>query len=153
MKKLLLMFLAVAGMTLVSCENKQTNAETSASDSTKVEATTPENGQAAADAPALADIVEKAKTEGAKWTPEQWKENFVAALKAFKPCSDALKAMSEKAQGGDVNAMDDAQNIEEQFPNYPQLINEFFELSQKHAKDVITEDFAKKTMEELGIEM
>ncbi|MBR1732386.1 MAG: hypothetical protein IJ729_01390, partial [Alloprevotella sp.] len=74
MKKTLLMLIAVAGITsFASCGNKNETAPNGGADSTAVATDTTQNAPEAQPV-ALADIVAKAKAEGANWSVDEWKE-------------------------------------------------------------------------------
>ena len=46
-----------------------------------------------ADPPSMADIVAKAKAEGANWTVDEWKEQFKAMALATKGCSHGMPSI------------------------------------------------------------
>lgn len=150
MKKLLFLGVAVLAMAFVSCETKTAdNAE--ATDSTKVEATDSTVAAPAADVPALADILEKAKAEGANWTADQWKENLTAALNAYKPFAVEYAELFKDPTKLDENAI---KNLEDKYgKDFPELIQQFVDLAEKsdNGKDLVTDEALKKTMEEMQI--
>ena len=48
--------------------------------------------------PVLADIVAKAKAEGANWSVDEWKEQFKQVLLAIKPMMVELSDMAKQAK-------------------------------------------------------
>ena len=142
MKKLLFSFIIVAaGMFVVSCGGDK-NAET-ATEAEQTEQVAKEAPAAEAEQPAsLADIVAKAKAEGANWSADEWKTQFKKALEAYKPFAVAMN----EAQPAQL------EEITKQYADFPTLIKEFAGLAQKAdgGKD-ITDEWIQATMQELGI--
>ena len=89
MKKLLFSFIIVAaGLFVTSCGNKSAESATEAEQTEQVAEEAP---AAEAEQPAsLADIVAKAKAEGANWSADEWKAQFKTALEAYKPFAVAM---------------------------------------------------------------
>ena len=114
----------------------------------------------AAAAASLTDIIAKAKEEGAKWSVDQWKEQFKAVLLAVKPMFMAMAEINKKieAAGEDASKMADAMkevaDIQAKFGDLDKQMNEFNEIAEatENGKAVIEdEEWGKKLMEELGI--
>lgn len=145
MKKVFLMFAAAMAMTMISCNG--TAGDGSATDSTAQAAEQVEQPAEAAPAPAeqpasLADIVEKAKAEGAKWSADEWKEQFKKALEAYKPFAVAM----DKAQPADL------EKIAKDYDGYPELIKEFATIAkQSEGGKAIDDAWIQATMEEMQI--
>ena len=143
MKKVFLMFAAAMAMTMISCNG--TAGDGSATDSTAQAAEQVEQPAEAAPAPAeqpasLADIVEKA--EGAKWSVDEWKEQFKKALEAYKPFAVAM----DKAQPADL------EKIAKDYDGYPELIKEFATIAkQSEGGKAIDDAWIQATMEEMQI--
>jgi hypothetical protein len=141
MKKLLFSFIIVAaGVFVTSCGNKSAETATEAEQTEQVAKDAP---AAEAEQPAsLADIVAKAKAEGANWSADEWKTQFKKALEAYKPFAVAMN----EAQPAQL------EEITKQYADFPTLIKEFAGLAQKAdgGKD-ITDEWIQATMQELGI--
>ena len=141
MKKLLFSFIIVAaGLLVASCGDK--NAET-ATEAEQTEQVATETPAPEAEQPAsLADMVAKAKAEGANWSADEWKAQFKAALEAYKPFAEAM----DKAQPAEL------EEITKKYADYPALIKEFASIAKQAegGKD-ITDEWIQTTMQELGV--
>ena len=108
-------------------------------------------------APALADIVAKAKAEGANWSVDEWKEQFKQVMLAIKPMMVELSEISKQVQedpSKTVELMTKAQEIEKKYPDFNKLMDEFSEIAEATANGKVViddEEWGKKMMEELGI--
>lgn len=114
-------------------------------------------------APNLKDVVEKAKTEGANWSVDEWKAAMKDVMLAVKPMmlevQDIMKSMEgaegEEADGAKVvEAMAKLADIQKKYPDYENLMNEFEEAakSTENGKKVIDDDaYAKELAKELGL--
>ena len=152
MKKLLFaMFALVLCLGLNSC--KKEAAATDDAAKAGVEAVE-------AAAPNLADVIAKAKEEGANWTVDQWKDQFKNVMLALKPMFVALAGMNEKmeAAGDDASKMAEVMKevgeIQAKFGDLEKQMNEFQEIAEscENGKAVVDdEEWGKKMMEELGI--
>ena len=141
MKKVLFSIAIVAaGLLVASCGNKSAaiaaeseQAEQVAEQTTAVEPEEPAS---------LADIVAKAKTEGAQWSNDEWKVQFKKALEAYKPFAVAMNE-AQPAQFEDIM---------KKYADFPSLIKEFASLAKQSAggKD-ITDEWIQSTMQELGV--
>ena len=108
-------------------------------------------------APALADIVAKAKAEGANWSVDEWKEQFKQVMLAIKPMmvemSDLVKNMKDDPSKM-AEMVKESENIQKKYANLNKLMEEFSEIAEatENGKVVIDdEEWGKKMMEELGI--
>lgn len=141
MKKVLFSFIIVAaGLFVTSCGNKSAE---SATEAEQTEQVTEEAPAAEAEQPAsLADIVAKAKAEGANWSADEWKEQFKQALEAYKPFAVAMN----EAQPADM------EEITKKYADFPSLIKEFASLAKQAegGKD-ITDEWIQTTMQEVGV--
>ena len=141
MKKLLFSFIIVAaGVFVTSCGNK--SAET-ATEAEQTEQVAEEASAAEAEQPAsLADIVAKAKAEGANWSADEWKAQFKTALEAYKSFAVAMN----EAQPAEL------EEVTKKYADFPALIKEFASLAkQSEGGKVITDEWIQTTMQELGI--
>ena len=141
MKKLLFSFIIVAaGVFVTSCGNKSAETATEAEQTEQVAEEAP---AAEAEQPAsLADIVAKAKAEGANWSADEWKAQFKTALEAYKPFAVAMN----EAQPAEL------EEVTKKYADFPALIKEFASLAKqaKGGKD-ITDERIQTTMQELGV--
>ncbi len=141
MKKLLFSFIIVAaGLFVTSCGNKSAESATEAEQTEQVAEEAP---AAEAEQPAsLADIVAKAKAEGANWSADEWKAQFKTALEAYKPFAVAMN----EAQPAEL------EEVTKKYADFPALIKEFASLAKqaKGGKD-ITDEWIQTTMQELGV--
>ena len=141
MKKLLFSFIIVAaGVFVTSCGNKSAETATEAEQTEQVAEEAP---AAEAEQPAsLADIVAKAKAEGANWSADEWKAQFKTALEAYKPFAVAMN----EAQPAEL------EEVTKKYADFPALIKEFASLAKqaKGGKD-ITDEWIQTTMQELGV--
>lgn len=141
MKKVLFSFIIVAaGLFVTSCGNKSAESATEAEQTEQVAEEAP---AAEAEQPAsLADIVAKAKAEGANWSADEWKAQFKVALEAYKPFAVAMN----EAQPADL------EEITKKYADFPALIKEFASIAKQAegGKD-ITDEWIQTTMQELGV--
>lgn len=141
MKKLLFSFIiVVAGLCVVSCGDK--NAET-ANEAEQTEQVAKEAPAAEAEQPAsLADIVAKAKAEGANWSADEWKAQFKTALEAYKTFAVAMN----EAQPAEL------EEITKKYADVPALMEELVSIAKQAegGKD-ITDEWIQTTMKELGV--
>ena len=141
MKKVLTSIAIVAaGLLVASCGNKSTEPAVEAE---QTEQMTEEAPAVEAEQPAsLADIVAKAKAEGANWSAEEWKSQFKNALEAYKPFAVAMN----EAQPAQL------EEITKKYADFPSLIKEFAGIAKQAdgGKD-ISDEWIQTTMQELGI--
>ncbi|MBR1733208.1 MAG: hypothetical protein IJ729_05665, partial [Alloprevotella sp.] len=125
-------------------------------DSTTLAADTTQNAPEA-QTPSLADIVAKAKAEGANWSVDEWKEQFKQAMLAYKPAALEMDSIIKKigtpeAQG--INFDEEIKKVTAKYPDIDNLLGEFNKVAESCAngKAVLAdEEWGKKLMEELGI--
>ncbi len=110
-----------------------------------------------AETPSLADVVAKAKAEGANWSVDEWKEAFKSFALAIKPMMVKLSEVMKKMEADPSKAAGlaaDIENIQKEFPDVDKLMDEFtkFAESTENGKKVIDdEEWGKKMLEELGV--
>ncbi len=142
MKKFLFSFIIVAaGMLVVSCGGDK-SAET-ATEAEQTEQVKEEAPAADAEQPAsLADIVAKAKAEGANWSADEWKAQIKTALESYKTFAVAMN----EAQPAEL------EEITKKYADYPALMKELVGIAKQSegGKD-ITDEWIQTTMKELGI--
>lgn len=141
MKKLLFSFIIVAaGVFVTSCGNKSAETATEAEQTEQVAEEAP---AAEAEQPAsLADIVAKAKAEGANWSADEWKAQFKTALEAYKSFAVAMN----EAQPAEL------EEVTKKYADVPALMKELASLAkQSEGGKVITDEWIQTTMQELGI--
>lgn len=141
MKKLLFSFIIVAaGLFVTSCGNKSAETATEAEQTEQVAKDAP---AAEAEQPAsLADIVAKAKADGANWSADDWKAQFKVALEAYKPFAVAMN----EAQPAEL------EEITKKYADFPSLMRELTSIAgQAEGGKVITDEWIQTTMQELGI--
>ncbi|MBP5386547.1 MAG: hypothetical protein J6Y97_04070 [Prevotella sp.] len=114
----------------------------------------------AAAAPNLADIVAKAKEEGANWTVDQWKEQFKSVMLAIKPMMVAMSEINGKMEAAGEDAgkmaeiMKEVADVQAKYSDIEKQMDEFSKIAEgsENGKAVIDdEEWGKKMMEELGI--
>ena len=141
MKKLLLSFIIVAaGVFVTSCGNKSAETATEAEQTEQVAKDAP---AAEAEQPAsLADIVAKAKAEGANWSADDWKAQYKVALEEYKSFAVAMN----EAQPAEL------EEITKKYADLPTLMEELTNIAkQSEGGKVITDEWIQTTMQELGI--
>ncbi len=119
--------------------------------------------QAEAKGPALAEIVEKAKADGANWTVDEWKEQFKNVMIAIKPMmvelNDIMKNIGGK-EGEDpdpakiAEMMSKMEEVQKKYADVDSLMEQFTDIAKgfDNGKAVIDdEEWGKKIMEELGV--
>ena len=141
MKKLLFSFIIVAaGLIVTSCGNKSAETATEAEQTEQVAKDAP---AAEAEQPAsLADIVAKAKAEGANWSADDWKAQYKVALEEYKSFAVAMN----EAQPAEL------EEITKKYADLPTLMEELTNIAkQSEGGKVITDEWIQTTMQELGI--
>lgn len=147
MKKVLFSFAIVAaGLFVASCGSKSAEPGTEAGQTEQKEQTE----QVAEEAPAaekeqpasLADIVAKAKAEGANWSADDWKAQYKVALEEYKSFAVAMN----EAQPAEL------EEITKKYADLPTLMEELTNIAkQSEGGKVITDEWIQTTMQELGI--
>ena len=140
MKKALLSFaILAAGLLVASCGKKSAEPAAEAEQTEQTEQVAEETAAAEAEpAVSLADIVAKAKAEGANWSVDEWKSQFKKALEAYKP-------FAVEMNGAQIDQLEEIKN---KYADFPSLMKE---LMQAAASKGITEEWVNATMKELGI--
>lgn len=108
----------------------------------------------------LKSLVEKAKTEGSKWSVDEWKTAFKDVLTAAKPMMEEAKEFQKKAEGmtdpSDLaKLMEEAQEFEKKNAEVTKQMAEFEEIAKgtENGKIVADDDeFGKQVLKELGLE-
>lgn len=97
MKKIMVALFAVAlGMGMVSCNGNTKAGNDKDSTATAVEKAAPEEPKVN-----IADVVAKAKAEGANWSVDEWKAAYKDMIRGAMPMFNFLKDMQEKMKGAD----------------------------------------------------
>ena len=110
-----------------------------------------------AEAPSLADVVAKAKAEGANWSVDEWKEAFKSVALAIKPMMVEMNEVTKKVEADPSKAgdlMKELEAIQAKFPDFEKLMDEFTATAEgcENGKAVIDdEEWGTKMMEELGV--
>ncbi|MBQ2554759.1 MAG: hypothetical protein II562_06655 [Prevotella sp.] len=108
----------------------------------------------------LKSIVEKAKTEGSKWTVDEWKTAFKDAVMAVKPAYEKMASVAKKAEGITdaselAKVMEEMQQVQKDNADVDKLMKEFEEIAKatENGKAVADdEEFGKQVMKEAGLE-
>ena len=108
----------------------------------------------------LKSIVEKAKTEGSKWTVDEWKTAFKDAVMAVKPAYEKMASVAKKAEGITdaselAKVMEEMQQVQKDNADVDKLMKEFEEIAKatENGKAVADdEEFGKQEMREDGLE-
>ena len=152
MKKIVIGMLAlVLCLGMNSCKKEAAPAAEQAPEGTEQVAAAEPQG------PSLAEIVEKAKAEGANWSVDEWKEQFKAFALALKPMLVEMDGITKQIEADPSKAADLMKKIEEVKTNYPdaeKLMGEFNKIAEgcANGKAVVDdEEWGQKMMEELGV--
>ncbi len=141
MKKLLIAAVTlVMGMSMMSCNNGSAPAKGDGADS----AATTEKVEKVEKKVDLAEVVAKAKAEGANWTVDEWKASFRDVIIGCLPMFNYMKDMQEKmkaAEGGDdaaktaaaLQALGDLEAKAKEFEPIEKLMGEYEEIAKKTA--------------------
>lgn len=141
MKKLLFSFIIVAaGLIVTSCGNKSAETATEAEQTEQVAEEAP--AAEAVQPASLADIVAKAKAEGANWSADEWKAQYKVALESYKAFAVAMN----EAQPAEM------EEVTKKYADVPSLMEELTNIAkQSEGGKVITDEWIQTTMQELGI--
>lgn len=141
MKKLLFSFIIVAaGVFVTSCGNKSAETATEAEQTEQVAEEAP--AAEAVQPASLADIVAKAKAEGANWSADEWKAQYKVALESYKAFAVAMN----EAQPAEM------EEVTKKYADVPSLMEELTNIAkQSEGGKVITDEWIQTTMQELGI--
>ena len=87
----------------------------------------------------LKSIVEKAKTEGSKWTVDEWKTAFKDAVMAVKPAYEKMASVAKKAEGITdaselAKVMEEMQQVQKDNADVDKLMKEFEEIRSRTGK-------------------
>ena len=123
MKKTLVVMMAfILGMAITSCKQGP-KAEAEA---TETEATTAEGVKV------LADLVEKAKAEGANWSVDQWKDAYKTAMSVMAPTMKELVDLTKDIKSDEepdtaklAAVMEKLVELKEKFKPYEGYMNQF----------------------------
>ncbi len=111
----------------------------------------------------LADVVAKAKTDGANWSVDEWKEAYKTAMEAVKPMmlevSEITKSMqAPEGQEPDpaklAEAMGKLQELQTKYGDVEKLMDEFEKIAKgtENGKKVSEdEEWLKSVAKELGL--
>lgn len=129
--------------------------------SCKKETNEPKNEPAAqeqaAKAPSLADVVAKAKAEGANWSVDEWKAQMREFLLAFKPIAVAMESAMKRMESEPDKMQEilaEMKALQEQNPNLDSLLNEFTQIATSTANGKIVyddEEWLENLKKELGV--
>ena len=151
------MILAVAGMlSFTACGNK-TAANAAGADSAAVA----ENAEADANQEvSLADVVAKAKAEGANWSVDEWKAQFRNVAIAIKPMAVDMDAFVKKYMNGDVKDLKtedlekEGNELEKKYADLNKLLDEFNAIAEGTVNGKTVADdkaWGEALFKELGI--
>ncbi len=157
MRKSILMVLAVAGMlSFTACGNK-TAANAAGEDSSVVA----ENAEAEANKEvSLAEVVAKAKAEGANWSVDEWKAQFRNVAIAIKPMAIEMDAFVKKFTEGDVKNLKEediekeGKALEEKYAELNKQLEEFNKIAEGTVNGKTVADdkaWGEALLKELGI--
>ena len=167
MKKIQLIVLTMAvGLAVVSCKNDPAGTSQNEQATENVAADSAKSDKAIADTTAAApkeeardslpEIVAKAKTDGAKWTVDQWKLVFKDFALIYKPLAIKMESLIKQMQDTTkiLDAMKELKKYEGEYKVFDKSFKEFTEAAQASAngkKMIQDEQWVQKTMDELGI--
>ncbi len=104
-----------------------------------------------------AEVLEKAKAEGANWSVDEWKEQFKNFSLAVKPIMMEMDSLVKALQADPSKAEELAKQVEglkEKYPDFEKITKEFEEAAQATENGKIVYDdkeFEKSLKEELGL--
>lgn len=107
--------------------------------------------------PTAAEIVAKAKAEGANWSVDEWKANTKDMMIALKPMLEKIAEMAnlmEKDPSKAAEILSNMKQLEDEFKPMENLMNEFEEIakSTENGKIVMDdEEWGKQLSKELGL--
>ena len=110
--------------------------------------------------PDLKSIVEKAKTEGANWSVDEWKAQIKNVMEAVSPMMKEAKEFAEKIEKEKdpekmKALMEEGKKFEEKYKDIEPLMDEFEKVVQEseNGKKVMEDEaFMKETLKEFGLE-
>lgn len=153
MKKIFIGMVALAlclGMN--SCKKEAAPAEDK---TTSTEQVSEAEGQAdEAPSTTAAELLAKAKAEGANWSVDEWKAAFKDMLLISKPMMVELNDMLKDLKDEPTKALQKAKDIEEKYGDVEKIMDEFEKFAETtvNGKLVVDdEEWGKQLMEKLGI--
>ena len=151
MKKLLVVMMAfILGMAVTSCKQ-----------GTKAEAAATETEAAVDGEKVLSDLVEKAKTEGANWSVDQWKDAYKEAMGVMAPVLKEVFDLTKSIKPGEeadtaklAAVMTKLAELQEKFKPYEGYMNQFDSIVKLYPNGKAVDDdkeFAAQLKKEFGL--
>ena len=104
-----------------------------------------------------AEIVEKAKADGANWSVDQWKSATKGMLKNMKPLMEKMISMKEEAEKDPAKALEMLSKMQEELKGMQEIEEQYKEF-EKLARDcdngkavLDDEEWGKSVLKDLGI--
>ena len=150
MKKVLLLLVAVMGLTMIACTSNE-GTKPAAADGEKHAA---EKVEEKVD---INELVAKAKAEGANWSVDEWKAAFKSMLIGVKPMLDFMNDMKEKMEKGSeadkIKMLGELEAKAKEMEPFEKAMDEFNNAAQatENGKKVADdEEWGKQVLKELG---
>ena len=150
MKKVLLLLVAVMGLTMIACTTNE-GTKPAAADGEKPAA---EKVEEKVD---INELVAKAKAEGANWSVDEWKAAFKSMLIGVKPMLDFMKDMKEKMEKGSeadkIKMLGELEAKAKEMEPFEKAMDEFNNAAQatENGKKVADdEEWGMQVLKELG---
>lgn len=150
MKKVLLLLVAVMGLTMIACTSNE-GTKPAAADGEKPAA---EKVEEKVD---INELVAKAKAEGANWSVDEWKAAFKSMLIGVKPMLDFMNDMKEKMEKGSeadkIKMLGELEAKAKEMEPFEKAMDEFNNAAQatENGKKVADdEEWGKQVLKELG---
>lgn len=150
MKKVLLLLVAVMGLTMIACTSNE-GTKPAAADGEKPAA---EKVEEKVD---INELVAKAKAEGANWSVDEWKAAFKSMLIGVKPMLDFMKDMKEKMEKGSeadkIKMLGELEAKAKEMEPFEKAMDEFNNAAQatENGKKVADdEEWGMQVLKELG---
>ncbi len=150
MKKVLLLLVAVVGLTMIACTSNE-GTKPAAADGEKPAA---EKVEEKVD---INELVAKAKAEGANWSVDEWKAAFKSMLIGVKPMLDFMNDMKEKMEKGSeadkIKMLGELEAKAKEMEPFEKAMDEFNNAAQatENGKKVADdEEWGKQVLKELG---
>lgn len=164
MRKLSIAIMAVAmGITITSCKQKNEAPQASQVEPTPTETATEDSkvtdspSTESLATPSLADVVAKAKANGAKWSVDEWKTAYKELFVCIKPQMIKISELVQKLEKDPANAasvMKELGERQEEFKSVETLIEEFQRIAETTANGKsVNEDkaFQKQVVKDLEL--
>ena len=111
----------------------------------------------------MKSIVEKAKTEGANWSVDEWKDAFKGMMQGMKPMYEEMQGLQKEMEGKSeeeklaavAEMMKKGEELQKKYADVEKLMNEFEEAAKatENGKKVADdEEFGKQCLKELGMD-